>query len=104
MNFLNDSLKQLKTVLAEGLDSQVNFDSSAADEDTVAKAASAQEHENLRKLCQHQSDEVNFPNVLIIAMFFSCHQCVAHDFCVENQNKEDFREGKFVGGENSPWK
>jgi hypothetical protein len=95
MNFLNESLKNLKTVLAEGLDSQVNFDSSA-DGDAAAKAASSQEHENLRKLCQHQSDEVNSRNVLIIALLFLCHRCVAHDFCVDNQNKGDFR-GKSCG-------
>ena len=75
MNFLNDSIKQLKTVLAEGLDSSVNFDSSASDGGSKV-SESSREHDNLRKLCQHQSEEVNLTIVLIIALFFLCHQCV----------------------------
>lgn len=73
MNFLNDSLKQLKTVLAEGLESQVIFDGGAKTElgsSGVSQPESIREHENLRKLCQHQSEEVNFTIVSVIALFF----------------------------------
>lgn len=79
MNFLNDSLKQLKTVLAEGLDSQVNFDSSAADGGSTAQAEINQEHENLRKLCQHQTDEV-ISQCFHYCAVFSVSSCTAHDF------------------------
>lgn len=60
MNFLNDSLKTLKNVLAEGLDQQVNFDGLSSDPGgTEGEGASAyRERENLMKLCQHQSSEV----------------------------------------------
>lgn len=91
MNFLNDSLKQLKTVLAEGLESQVNFDSSASEGGLTAQAESSQEHENLRKLCQHQSDEV------ISQCFHYCAVFTAHDFRVAIKTKEIFRWKICVG-------
>lgn len=54
MNFLNDSLKTLKNVLAEGLEQQVNFEGDETDQ-----AQGDSDKDNLRKLCQHQSEEVN---------------------------------------------
>lgn len=69
MNFLNDSLKTLKNVLAEGLDQKVDFDGSPAElEDEELRANSGHESDKLRKLCQHQADEVR-RNVFIIALF-----------------------------------
>lgn len=60
MNFLNDSLKTLKNVLQEGLDTKVDFDGTSSDVgDAETKPAGSQQHENLRKLCEHQSEEVN---------------------------------------------
>jgi hypothetical protein len=69
MNFLNDSLKSLKSVLAEGLenlDQRVDFEGSEHEEG--AHHSGGQEHENIRKLCQHQAEEVK-RNVFIIALF-----------------------------------
>lgn len=54
MNFLNDSLKTLKNVLAEGLEQKVDFD-----EGSEARSDNSLDSDNLRKLCQHQSQEVN---------------------------------------------
>lgn len=61
MNFLNDSLKTLKNVLQEGLEQKV-FDEETSSEAGQLGAAPAisQEHVNLRKLCEHQSEEVIF--------------------------------------------
>lgn len=57
MNFLNDSLKTLKSVLTEGLD---ELDGSSAGPGAAEGDVQTNlDHENLRKLCQHQSDEVN---------------------------------------------
>lgn len=59
MNFLNDSLKTLKTVLAEGLDQQIaEFDSSSSSE-AKGLDVNNEKIENLKKLCHHQSEEVN---------------------------------------------
>lgn len=59
MNFLNDSLKTLKNVLAEGLDQKVDFDGMSSDPGGTEEGSSAyQERDNLMKLCQHQSGEV----------------------------------------------
>jgi hypothetical protein len=46
MNFLNDSFKTLKNKLEE----KINFDEES--DDTL------QENENLKKICQHQIEEV----------------------------------------------
>ena len=59
MNFLNDSLKTLKNVLAEGLEQKVDFEGSSSDVDGAEpRVISYTDQENLRKLCQHQSEEV----------------------------------------------
>jgi hypothetical protein len=69
MNFLNDSLKTLKNVLAEGLDQKMDFDGSPLElEDEEVKAKSEGEGTQLRKLCQHQAEEVR-RNVFVIALF-----------------------------------
>lgn len=60
MNFLNDSLKTLKNVLAEGLEQKVDFDGSSSETgENDVKANSSSDSENMRKLCQHQSEEVH---------------------------------------------
>lgn len=46
MNFLNDSFKSLKSVLEE----KINFEEETSEKD---------ENDNLKKLCQHQLEEVN---------------------------------------------
>lgn len=59
MNFLNDSLKTLKNVLAEGLEQKVDFEGSSSDVgETEGRDGNYADNENLRKLCQHQSEEV----------------------------------------------
>lgn len=58
MNFLNDSLKTLKNVLVEGLDQKVDFEGSSSDVGETEKDNSYADNENLRKLCQHQAEEV----------------------------------------------
>jgi hypothetical protein len=79
MNFLNDSLKHLKTVLVENLDANVFDSNSPADGEgassSSAQAQSNQEHENLRKLLQHQSDEVHLQCFLLFALLLLCHYC-----------------------------
>lgn len=90
MNFLNDSLKTLKNVLAEGLDQKVDFDGMSSDPGGTDEGSSAyQERDNLMKLCQHQSSEVR--TVLAaeklvlkscsaeIALFSPCRHCFPHD-------------------------
>lgn len=70
MNFLNDSLKTLKSVLAEGLEQKVDFEGSSLEEDrNEARDSSYAESENLRRLCQHQSEEVNFQYFYYCAAF-----------------------------------
>jgi hypothetical protein len=68
MNFLNDSLKTLKKTLAEGLEQKVDYGEDDETETSAAgSAGNRQEQDNLKKLCQHQSDEVNlrtFRNVV----------------------------------------
>lgn len=77
MNFLNDSLKTLKNVLAEGLEQKVDFDGSSLEAaGSESRADSSSDSDNLRKLCQHQSQEV-IVNVFIIALFLA--SCSAHD-------------------------
>jgi hypothetical protein len=66
MNFLNDSLKTLKTVLAEGLDQTVaEFDSSSSS-DAKGFDVNNEQMENLKKLCHHQSEEVKLQNNLTL--------------------------------------
>lgn len=62
MNFLNDSLKSLKNVLQESLDTKVDFEgtSSESGDATRTKVPSGQENEKLMQLCEHQSEEVSF--------------------------------------------
>lgn len=89
MNFLNDSLKTLKNVLAEGLDQQVNFDGLSSDPGGTEGEGTAayQERENLMKLCQHQSSEVcvvpQWEKLVLksfrIALFSSCRHRFPHD-------------------------
>ena len=50
MNFLNDSFKSLKSAL------EVNFEEVTSE--TTIKSTKA-ENDNLKKLCQHQLEEVN---------------------------------------------
>lgn len=59
MNFLNDSFKTLKNVLAEGLEEKVDFEGSSLDVvEADARDKDYADNENLRILCQHQSEEV----------------------------------------------
>lgn len=79
MNFLNDSLKSLKETLKESLDANV-FDQTSSDGgDAEAKAISSQEKESLRKLVEHQSEEVKICIVLFIALFSRAHDFSAFD-------------------------
>jgi hypothetical protein len=97
MNFLNDSLKTLKNVLAEGLDQKVDFDGSPAElEEEEARSASGQ-NDKLRKLCQHQAEEVS-RSVFVIALFFAT-SCCAHDISSQfhNNKKDSFRQSPSEG-------
>lgn len=59
MNFLNDSLKTLKTVLAEGLDqSAAEFDDSSSSSKGLVDVNTKEQIANLTRLCHHQSEEV----------------------------------------------
>lgn len=58
MNFLNDSLKTLKNVLQEGLDQKVDFEGTSSVGEVTTRTLAGHEHDNLKKLCEHQSDEV----------------------------------------------
>lgn len=66
MNFLNDSLKTLKTVLAEGLDQSVYEGDTSEAGGADARGVGQAENENLKKLCQHQSDEVIFTLFMLL--------------------------------------
>jgi hypothetical protein len=69
MNFLNDSLKTLKTVLAEGLDERVSEFDSSSSRDAQGFDVNNEQMENLKKLCHHQSEEVNLINNLTLFQF-----------------------------------
>lgn len=78
MNFLNEHLKTLKNVLAEGLEQKVDFDGSSLEvTGSEERSDINSDSDNLRKLCQHQSQEVNFQCFYIIALFLV--SCSAHD-------------------------
>jgi len=51
MNFLNDSFKSLKSALEE----KINFE----EETSESFKSTRDENDNLKKLCQHQLEEVN---------------------------------------------
>lgn len=51
MNFLNDSFKSLKSALEE----KINFE----EETSETIKSTKDENDNLKKLCQHQLEEVN---------------------------------------------
>lgn len=79
MNFLNDSLKTLKNVLAEGLEQKVDFEGSSSETgDADQQATSDTDKEKLKKLCQHQNEEVKISMFLLLR----CSSCrvTAHDF------------------------
>lgn len=77
MNFLNDSLKTLKNVLAEGLEQKVDFDGSSSEAgETDVRANSGGDNENMRKLCQHQSEEVHGQ-----CFYYCAVSCVVVVFC-----------------------
>lgn len=78
MNFLNkesfaNSFKQLKNVLAEGLEQKVDFEGTSSEAANETLTHSDGDNESLRKLCQHQNEEVGrnifFPRTNIIALF-----------------------------------
>ena len=52
MNFLNDSFKSLKSALEE----KISFEETSSEE--IVKSTK-DENDNLKKLCQHQLEEVN---------------------------------------------
>lgn len=52
MNFFNDSFKTLKSTVQSALEEKINFD------DPEETRKQDEENENLKKLVQHQNDEV----------------------------------------------
>lgn len=56
MNFLNDSFKSLKNALEE----KINFEEETSE---TLKSTTKDENDNLKKLCQHQLEEVNAQHI-----------------------------------------
>ncbi|CRL06309.1 CLUMA_CG019147, isoform A [Clunio marinus] len=83
MNFLNDSLKTLKNVLEQGLEQKVDFEGTSSDSGGVpAKTASYGDEESLRKLCQHQSEEI----AVLRKQIFEYQQAKLNDISINSKS------------------